>query len=359
MIKNLKTLSLLLSAVMLFSLLSGCQKSEEPSQSETENDTLVLSVESMPVYMDEFNYWMYRSIIYAGYDPSTEIDWTAEVGDQTLSEFVLSESVEAVRLYKAVELKSQEFGISLSDEDKANIASMIENDVAQFESKEQYNEYLETNMLSERLLEYIYSISYLHSSLFTEMYGEYGVDVSDEDALAFGDEHGYYRAKHILIRTVDDSGNSFSEDQLNDNREKLQGILNAIKVSDDPESKFDELMQENSEDPGVESYPDGYQFNANTISFDKSFLGEATSLEIGGFSQDIIEMEGMGYTILMRLPLDPDMGMISDSGANLRGISAAARYQTLLETWSQECSINYEDIFYTIKPEELFGKNAN
>ena len=163
--KKLKPLHILLSAAMMLSLLSGCQKSEMPSQSEMGDDALVLSVETKPVYMDEFNYWMYRSTMYAGYDPSTEIDWTAPVGDQTLSEFVLSESVEAVRLYRTVELKSQELGISLSDEDKANISALIESDIAQFESEEQYNEYLETNMLNHRLLEYIYSVSYLNRGM--------------------------------------------------------------------------------------------------------------------------------------------------------------------------------------------------
>ena len=105
---------------------------------------------------------------------------------------------------------------------------------------------------------------------------------------------------------------------------------------------------------GKGSLSDGYQFDADTINFDKSFLKEATSLQAGGISQDIIEMEGMGYTILMRLPLDPDLTMV-DSGTSLRSMSAATRFQTLLESWAQEREIAYEDVFYTIKPENLFG----
>lgn len=367
-VKAASLTAILLTAVLLTGLLSGCRQRAEPTPSptasltasETEtpglisDDTLLFTVDDRPVYWDELNYWLFNSLQYIGKDPGGNIDWTETYEDQPLSEYIMSEALEAVRLYKTVEAKCEEMSITLSEEDQANIAAIRDSGIAQLGSEEEYLNFLKENKLNEKLIEYIYTVSYLHNNLFNEMYGENGSKVSDEDAIAFGEENGYCRAKHILIMTVDEMGSALSQQQLDDNREKLLGILEDIMASPDSETRFDQLMHESSEDPGKEAYPHGYQFDANTINFDKSFLKEATSLQTGDISQDIIEMEGMGYTILMRLPLDPDMSMV-DSGTSLRSISAATQFQALLDSWTQESEIAYEDVFYTIKPEDLYG----
>ncbi|NLL38567.1 MAG: hypothetical protein GX254_03120 [Clostridiales bacterium] len=362
--------AILLVAMLLTGFLSGCRQRGEqmpsPTASQTvsettpsgtsglRDDTLVFTVDGRPVYWDELNYWLFSALQYIGKDPGGNIDWTETYEGLPLSEYIMSEALEAVRMYKTVEAKCEELSVVLSEEDKANIASVRDSGIAQLGSEEEYLDFLKENKLNEKLIEYIYSVSYLHNNLFVEMFGENGSKVSDEDAIAFGEENGYCRAKHILIKTVDETGNPLSQNQLEKNRERLQGILEDIKAAPDAQARFDQLMNESSEDPGKEAFPDGYQFDADTINFDKSFLKEATSLQAGGISQDIIEMEGMGYTILMRLPLDPDLTMV-DSGTSLRSMSAATRFQTLLESWAQEREIAYEDVFYTIKPENLFG----
>lgn len=364
-------LSALLIVSLLAGLLSGCRNKAVPDPTPTESlmiepspeatsdsaisdDTLVLTVDDKPVYWDELKYWIFSSLSYIGLDPYSEIDWTGTYEGQTLSDFAVSEAVKAVRLYKTIESKCDELSVTLSDKDREDIAAILENGLAQFGSKEEYLEFLKANMLNERLLEYIYTVSYLNNNLMTNMYGENGSKVSDEEALAFGNENGYYRAKHILIKTVDYYGTELSQEQLDENKDKLLGILADIMSAEDQEARFDELMNESSEDTGKEAYPDGYQFNANTINFNENFLNEAISLEIGGISQEIIEMEWMGYTILMRLPLDPDLAMISDNGGTLRSITALTRFQTLQDAWAEESAIVYEDVFYTIKPEEIF-----
>lgn len=366
-VKAASLAAILLTAAMLAGLLSGCRGKEGPTPSPTvsqtapenegslSDDTLVFTVDGRPVFWDELNYWLFSSLQYIGKDPYGDINWSETYDGLPLAEYIMSEAVEAVRLYKAVEAKCEKMSVTLSEEDRANIAAIRESGIAQLGGEEEYLNFLKENKLNEKLIEYIYSVSYLHINLFDEMYGENGSKISDEDAVAYGEENGYCRAKHILLKTVDDTGNALSNEQLEERREKLQGILEDIKASPDAETRFDELMNESSEDPGKEAYPDGYQFDADTINFDKSFLKEATSLQVGGISQEIVEMQGMGYTVIMRLPLDPDLIMV-DSGTSLRSLSAASRFQTLLESWAQECEISYEDVFYTIKPENLYGK---
>ena len=65
-------------------------------------------------------------------------------------------------------------------------------------------------------------------------------------------------AKHILIRTVDDSGEPLPEEEQAAARATAEDLLAQIRAADDPIATFDQLMNENSEDPGLTSYPDGY-----------------------------------------------------------------------------------------------------
>jgi hypothetical protein len=187
--------------------------------------------------------------------------------------------------------------------------------------------------------------------MFGVLYGAYGKRVG-RGAVAFGNENGFFRAKHILISSIDENGNTLSEDVISANYDKLLGLLEQLNASDDPPELFDELMIAHSEDPGLSSYPNGYQYVSGIM--DPSFQSAVEALsdyEISG----IVEMNTFGYTIIMRLPLAPDGAVLNDqNGSTLRYIASVSRYQTQIDAWLQELEVQYAPAFEQIDPEDWF-----
>jgi hypothetical protein len=111
-------------------------------------------------------------------------------------------------------------------------------------------------------------------------------------------------------------------------------------------------MNENSEDPGLASYPNGYQFAAGDM--DPSFQSAVETLSEYGIS-GVVEMETYGYTIIMRLPLNPNEPILSDqSGSTLRYIAASSRFQTQLDAWIGELDIKYAPAYDLLNPADWF-----
>ena len=184
------------------------------------------------------------------------------------------------------------------------------------------------------------------------MFGADGEQVPDADAIAFGTDNGYYRAKHILMSFTDDEGNPYSEDEMADKLSQLEDILSQIKASDDPVEAFDQFMLEYNEDPGMAAYPNGYQFVKGDMVTE--FQAAVESLEDYGIS-DIVTMGDYGYTIIMRLPLDPDEAAISDMyGSTLRYNTANFEYEALANTWTVEANIEYSDNYSYVDPADWF-----
>ena len=138
----------------------------------------------------------------------------------------------------------------------------------------------------------------------------------DEDFSASDDElkdyfkNNYYRAKHILISTMDMStGEKLADDKLTEAKAKADDLLNKAKSG----ANFDELMNENSEDPGSKSQPDGYVFTAGQMV--SEFEDAVKNCEINGIT--MCESD-YGYHIILRLPLDETPEMFDKEFNNVK-----------------------------------------
>ena len=111
-------------------------------------------------------------------------------------------------------------------------------------------------------------------------------------------------------------------------------------------------MNTYSEDPGLLAYPNGYQYVSGIM--DPSFQSAVESLSDYGIS-DIVKMPTYGYTIIMRLPLNPNEPIFADqNGSTIRYIASATRFQTQLDAWLQEMDIQYAPAFEQLNPEDWF-----
>ena len=146
-------------------------------------------------------------------------------------------------------------------------------------------------------------------------YGENGTRrPTDAQVLAYAaDELGIaYRAKHILLTTVDTSKpltdengkytgeyEPLDEATVAEKRKLAEDILTQLEGSSDPVALFDDLMHQYSEDTGLSSNPDGY--DAQKGQMVEPFENAALALNEGEFS-GIVE-SAFGYHIILRLPV--------------------------------------------------------
>lgn len=113
-----------------------------------------------------------------------------------------------------------------------------------------------------------------------------------------------YQAKHILIKTIDDSRNPLPEDEIAEKKQQAEDILAQIRGAADPAAKFDELMNEFSEDgrgeDGALAAPDGYTTTRGEMV--SEFEQGALALKPGEIS-GLVEST-YGYHIILRGEVD-------------------------------------------------------
>ena len=362
----MKTVSRILAALLALSLLfaAGCSEqkpttpSDEPSSTPSgtvdpadastdlaeiqatalglKADDVAANINGKPVTVREFLYWANATYSSWGF---TDIDWDMDLDGMTVEEVLKDNVINSVKLYHVVEAKCDELNVTLSEADEEELASAKDNLIAQYGSEEAYRQALSESLLTEDLYNYMLRVSYLYSYLFEEVYGIGGSKCSDEEAVSFGNDNGYLRAKHILLSKMDDDGDLLSDEEYQKRYEKLEELIAILDASDDPVAKFDELMHEYTEDPGVASYPDGYQWTEGAMV--PSFEEATKALDDYGYS-GVVEMAEYGYTIVMRLPLDPDAYAINDKyGYSLRMNAAMANFDTILSVWTDELSVEF------------------
>ena len=111
---------------------------------------------------------------------------------------------------------------------------------------------------------------------------------------------------YILLKTVDDSQQPLSDDEIAGKRAQAEDLLSQLQAEDADglEAKFDELMNDHSEEgrnaDGALAAPDG----ASAVPGDmvSEFEEASLALEVGGLSGIVETM--FGYHIILRLPID-------------------------------------------------------
>ena len=206
-----------------------------------------------------------------------------------------------------------------------------------------------------------------YTALMDHIYGEDGSSLSEDDLNAFLAENEYVTVKHILFKTTDDSGAALSDEDKAAKKQQAETAAAQLKAETDQTKSvelFDTLMNENSEDPGLASYPNGYCFTSGQML--EAFETASKALEEYGVS-DVVETTA-GYHVILRLPTTPDdvVSVGSDGTVQtLRYIAAATNYDSLLNGWMDEAEIVWEPAFETLDyaaiftPKESFWKKLD
>lgn len=302
-------------------------------------EKIVMTVDGMDISWGEYYYWLnyyasnVQSSITAYSYYGAAVSWSNPIdaeNDTTFAQYVVNGADSTVRQFAAAPGLAEKDGLAIDQEAVAQrVAETREAIVGAEASDDEYQAALAERRLPQELVEHMALMEWAFQADYESRYGVEGEKLSDEDALKYLEDKGYISASHILITTVDTSTMEALEPSVVAEKkalaEKLLAELSAIEDHEALVARFKELKAQYCEDPGKESFPEGYVFATGEMT--PSFETAAFALEEYGLSE-IVESE-YGYHIILRLPNDADM-TVEYSAAGLprsaRALAADAAY---------------------------------
>ncbi len=304
-----------------------------------DSSTVMFKVNGADVTAGDVFFWLARSVdetvsysAMLGQDAES-MDWSAEIGDgMTMSDYVKNDAKQRAILYSLVASKAAELGYEVTKQDKADYVEELEASVEELGGREAYEKWLKGSCITEEGMEKLSSVGVLYDHMSEGLFREGGeYEITTEELTQYAEENDMLCAKHILLLTQDmETGEALPEEEAAAKKEKAEDILAQLRLIEDPaelESTFDTLMQEDSEDTGLEEYPDGYVFTAGQMV--PEFEEATRALEPGTVSE-LVE-SSYGYHIILRL--DPA------SSAEMRDTLAGSKLDGMVNEWVSEAEV--------------------
>ena len=340
-----------LAAVLTLSCLTACA----PGGGEAETtddiirqtagipaDTVLFTLDGQEITAEEYLYWAAYSADYLVsyfFGSADALDWS----DGTVDEFVRANALDAVSLYRQAQAYAGELGVALTDEERSAMDADIQETVDTLGSEEQYARRLQQSAISPEGFRAMLERFYLYSALLDRVYGPDGSQpVTEADLEDYIDENGIYRAKHILLLTVDQvTREPLDDETVAEKKALIDDLLSQLRASGEPLTLFDQLMNEYSEDTGLATNPDGYTTHRGEMA--SAFEDTALALEPGEIS-DVVESE-YGYHIILRLSVDPE---------DYRSAAASARLDDTLYQRMDAQTVEYADAYDSLDLEAFY-----
>ena len=311
-------------------------------------DQVILLVNDEPVTWSEYYSWVYdiANQMESSFDVT---DWNAPsdildgiVPDKTFNSYVNSTALSYVVQIAVIGQKAKELDAGLTEEQRAEIQDTIDGYAEYFGGQEELEALLDESYLSMDYFLKQNEAMTLINNIYEKLYGANGVDLPDEDAVAYLRDNDYLYAKHILFKTVDSNRDPLPEDQIAEKRAEAEAVLAELRscTPEELEARFDSLMQQYSEDTGLLRYPDGYYFQSGrmTATFEEAAREHAES----GLVPELVESE-YGFHIMLCPPMKGDHLMEYDSngiGYTPKALASAALFDAVADEWYTDAEKN-------------------
>ena len=272
-------------------------------------DEVLVKVGGAEITAADYLYWL-RRVIENYLAPfggqMTTLPWDTEmVEGQTFGQFMQDQALELATLHALLRQMAQEENLTPDPAVAADVESQYVNMIMQAgDNEERVIHALWGNLLSKELITWISENSDLSSQLRELYFGENsGHYPTDAEVNAYLEESGQYRAKHILLATIDlDTREPLDEEAVAQKKALADELLSQLRTAQEPIVLFDQLMNEYSEDSGLAANPDGYTTRKGEMV--APFENAALALKSGEIS-DVVESD-FGYHIILRLPMNAD-----------------------------------------------------
>ena len=200
--------------------------------------------------------------------------------------------------------------------------------------------------LTDEGAQFIFEMNPYYENLMNAVTHEPSAQELDE----YVESRGVFAVKHILLSTVDQTTQEpLSDEEIAGKKAKAEDLLAQLQAADDMPAKFDDLMNANSEDSGLQSNPDGYVFNEDD-SLVGGFREAALALKEGELS-GIVETD-YGYHIMLRLPLTDETK--AGYGDEFRMDALEAQ----MDQWIEAAEVTRADALGTLNAVEFYTRLA-
>ena len=236
----------------------------------------------------------------------TTLPWDTEMTEGvTFAQYMLDQALDAAVLHCSIREMAKQDGLtpdpSVASELEAEYLDMV---IQAEGDEEKVTHMFWATMLTKELLTTLNENSDLYNQLREKCFGEdSGHYPTDAEVNAYLNDIGRYRAKHILLATIDlDTQEPLDEAVIAQKRATADDLLSQLRAAEDPIALFDDLMRQYSEDTGLEANPEGYTTQKGEMV--APFEEAALALKNGEIS-GVVESD-FGYHIILRLPMNPD-----------------------------------------------------
>ena len=356
-----KFAAILLALVLALGCLTGCGSKK--------GDT-VMSVDGTDVSFDEFMYYLKTAAttLTNYYQSSTGggVDWDGVcIYDKTKTnaEWCVNEAMYNAAQACVIMSKGKSMNCLPTDEQlktlEDNISTIRKNYEDQDDPDAAFTSALNGQGFTLDTFKQINKVNFTLANIFASLYGENGEKVSDETLKGYIDENGFMTSAHILFKTTEEvkgEDGKTTEKEISASAkaekkakaEKLAKELKAIKDDEKRKEKFFEYMKNDSEDPGKESYPNGYCFTEGTMVQEYT---DATKALKDYEVSDVVESK-FGYHVIMRLPTTASNVDINNQyGYTLGQMAASYDFDEEMKSWdvSSKAKLNsqYKDFDFT------------
>lgn len=321
--------------------------------------TTVMTVDGVDVSAEEYLYWLDRVTQYVGvrnFGATSAIDWDMDTGNGTVSEYITQNAINQELLYQTIRKQCADRNITITADEEIKLEQEIADTIESMGGQEGFELALKANNCSEDNLRGIYeTFDFLYVSLQNQLFpAQDPASLTAEELAQWASDNGKMQVKHILFKTVDDSGSPLSDEEIAAAKQKAEDTLAQLQASDDMENLFDQLMNELSEDgrysDGTLGAPDGYLFGEGEMV--QEFEDAAKALGEHELS-DIVETS-YGYHILLRLPVDTEMAR--EAWTSEQDASISEQMNEQMNTWMEEAAIETNDTFASIDPKDYYER---
>lgn len=236
---------------------------------------------------------------YAMFGLDTSTLWTDPSTADQMIQSLRDSTKQMLIQYHVIKQEFEKSNLKLTKEEITQIKTDKQNLLSQYNSKEEFENALVQQGLTEEMFDNSLVISKYVEKIQDYYFGKGGIyTASDEDLIQKFKEQ-YVQAKHILIAKKDmNTGEDLTGEALEEAKTKAKEALKRAQEGED----FDALINEYGEDPGMVNYPNGYIFKDGDMV--PEFYNATLELKDNEISK-VVESD-YGYHIIMRMPLDAE-----------------------------------------------------
>ena len=266
-------------------------------------DTVLLSVDGRDVSAQRYLYWLAYACDYIAdyYDSGEGIQWGDTVSGQSLEDYAKDQALQNAALYATVETWAEDYGCTLTDEDRTAMDREWAARAAQYGGEEAYLAVLARMGLDRAEAEAISGDYYLYEHLY-DLYCTEGSELApaEHDLETFAQEQGYLTVDHIWLSTA--AADRAEAEAVAACRARAEEAFSKLNGSADPAHDFAVLAATYSDETDRDQHPSGYTFTVGDGTLPAACEEAAQALEEGQFS-GVVEADD-GFYLILRKPVD-------------------------------------------------------